>query len=153
MLLALILAAFPASSVACPDLSGTFSDRGYFLEQMVQKGCAELRMITSTDPNNPNPPQNGEPDTQVFNIDCQKHQGLFQMDAVCWNKDVLESWTYSKNVHGVWAPFSIRRIYLDANGRDLHDDAYATDASGDQKLYQSAIYKRQAKRQAQRISK
>jgi len=148
MLLALILAAFPTSSVACPDLSGTFSDRDLFRMQMVQKDCTELRMMTSTDPKNPNPPPNGEPDTQVFTIDCQKHQGMFQMDAVCWNKDVLESWTYSKDVHGVWTPFSIRRLYLDANGRDLHDEAWATDASGDQKLYQSATYKRQAKRAA-----
>ncbi len=134
----------------CPNLSGTYSDRDLFLERLEQTGCEKLSWTGSSHPNNPDPPSNS-PENTVYNIDCQKHQNLFQMESICWNGKMLEIWSYGKNTFGAWAPYSIRRIYLDADGSGLHDDAYLTDASGAEKRYLRGFYKRSAADASRRL--
>lgn len=141
----LLFAVLAPASPSCPDFSGTFSDRDLFLSRLEQKGCHELIWTSSVHPKNPDPPAPPKPpETTRLVIDCRKHQNLFQMESACWNKEVLEMWTYAKNTSGIWVPFSIRRLHVNPQSGDLHENGYLTDATGDERKYFSAVYKRQA---------
>ena len=143
--LLLAAAAAAVAEASCPDFSGSYSDRDLFLSGLEQRGCGELDWTSSVHPKNPNPPSPPKPpETTKLTIDCKKHQNVFQMESVCWNKEVLEIWTYSKNFSGSWVPFSIRRLYLNQQNGNLHEDGYLTDSTGDERKYFSAVYYRQA---------